>query len=786
MYLNILKRDLKRKKTMNCILLMFAILASMFVSSGLNNMITVFSGTDHYLDMAGVGDVVAITQGGDSGIGDILKKSEYVDSYKVEKGYYGDKTNITVNGEELLLKSNTILFQTIQKDGITFFTSENEELKEVKKGEVYVSAGLLKSNDLSIGDTITIDYHGLNKDMKIAGEMKDALLGSDMMGNTRFLLSDEEYEEFKPLEFAEAYEGYIFNIKTDSETELKTELSKAEKVLFLGNRSLIRTTYVMEMIVAMIVLVLSVCLCIVSFVLLKFVITFTINEEFREIGVMKAIGIHNFKIRSIYLTKYFVMAFVGGMIGFVAGIPFGNLLIQSVSEKMVLSNDYGWGLNIMGCIIVIFVMTWFAYICTGKVKDSTPVDAIRNGATGERYGKKGKYELKKAHLSNALYMAVNDVVSAPKRFMTIILFFFLCSIFVFGVVEVTDTMMSDRLIGTFGKKSDAYITNPSQMSMNLISEEGNEEVKKTLKNIEKDLDDLGMPGTTNIDVWYKYKITFDGKTSSIICQQNKYTKTTDYDYTEGTAPLNKNEVAITKQIAEELGAHIGDTITIDFETEKLDCVVVAYFQTMNQLGSVIRIHEDAPTNMVYAASFMGIQIDCDDHPDANLIDERIEKLKDFYDTEDILNATEYCDDCMRVASTMQSVEFLLLAITCVVVILVTILMERSFISDETSQIALLKAIGFKNSFIIRWQVYRFMFVAIITEALAIALTYPITKLWCDPIWNMMGCTNVDYYFKPLSLCVIYPGIILLINFVTVWFTAQVTRSITCKDMGNVE
>ena len=62
--------------------------------------------------------------------------------------------------------------------------------------------------------------------------------------------------------------------------------------------------YVMDMIVAFTMLILSICLIIVSFVVLKFSITFTISEEFREIGVMKVIGISNFKIRSLYLTKY--------------------------------------------------------------------------------------------------------------------------------------------------------------------------------------------------------------------------------------------------------------------------------------------------------------------------------------------------------------------------------------------------------------------------------------------------------------------------------------------------
>jgi len=64
MFLNILKKDLKRKKTMNVILQLFITLAAMFVSSGLNNVFTVMDGTDYYLDKAGIGDFVLITMGG--------------------------------------------------------------------------------------------------------------------------------------------------------------------------------------------------------------------------------------------------------------------------------------------------------------------------------------------------------------------------------------------------------------------------------------------------------------------------------------------------------------------------------------------------------------------------------------------------------------------------------------------------------------------------------------------------------------------------------------------------
>ena len=50
MFWDILRKDLKRKKTINIVILLFIILAAMFVASGLNNVLTVVNGTDYYLN----------------------------------------------------------------------------------------------------------------------------------------------------------------------------------------------------------------------------------------------------------------------------------------------------------------------------------------------------------------------------------------------------------------------------------------------------------------------------------------------------------------------------------------------------------------------------------------------------------------------------------------------------------------------------------------------------------------------------------------------------------------
>ena len=85
MYRNILKKDIKIKKTMNIILLLFTILATVFVASGISNVINVVNGTEYFLDKAGIGDYVVITQDKNSNVKEIIEKSEDIESYRSEE-----------------------------------------------------------------------------------------------------------------------------------------------------------------------------------------------------------------------------------------------------------------------------------------------------------------------------------------------------------------------------------------------------------------------------------------------------------------------------------------------------------------------------------------------------------------------------------------------------------------------------------------------------------------------------------------------------------------------------
>ena len=678
MLFHILKNDLKRKKTMNIILFLFIILAAMFVASGINNVVTVMNGTDYYLDKAGVGDYVIVTMG-DNAVGaldQMLETETAVQDYRIEYVVFGAQDDIRAEDGSFVKCKNTTIYQSIETSAIAFFDMENELVTDVEPGHIYVSGSFMAENGFEKGDRIRFQHSGaqeLEMSFVLNGTIKDALLGSDFMGNTRFLLSQEDMQKLLDNEtLYDHYRGEICYIDTEDVQAMKAAMADVSNVVFDGSRSTIKMSYVMDMIIAFIMLILSVCLMMVSFVVLKFSITFTIAEEFREIGVMKAIGLSNRKIRSLYVVKYLMLAIVGAAVGFFASIPFGELLLDSVSRKMLLGSDHGTLMNLLGSVLVVCVIVLFAWIYTGRVKKSSPLDAIRSGQTGERYHRKSVLRIHKCPGGNAFYMAANDILSNPRRFLTIIISFGLCTLFVLLLVNTTATLKSPNLIHMFGTESQLYVTDVADV-MSYMNNSSKEGVRKRLGEMEQELRGEGMPARLSLELQYKYPITFNGNRYVLTCQQGMNTEITEYAYTEGIPPQNENEIAITPQISELTGAKIGDTMTIHYGGGDRECMVTAYFQTMNLLGEVMRLHENAPTDFEYISGAMSYQIDFTDSPSQEEIELRKERIKKLYNNDKVMNAAEYCKDCTAVADTLETVQFLLLGITLVVVILVTIL-----------------------------------------------------------------------------------------------------------------
>lgn len=792
MYLNIIKKDLKRQKTMNVILIIFIILSTMFVASGMNNIITVFTGLDDFIDKADCGDYMFIMRQAeeDYSIQEKVQKLDCVTEVKSEKYIEVPLDNFIIEDADLTEGNSTYILLMSDNDmAINFFDMDNNVITSVNEGEVYVTGSFMKDFDLSDGDTFTIDMKGLRKEFRIVSHAKDAVLGSNITNNKRIIMNDKDFRFFADVpEITEGHLGKISYVKTDDIDTVEKLLSDEQGIEFSADRAMLKLTYFLDIMIAAILFLVSIFFMIIAFVILRFTINFTLSGEIREIGVMKAIGIGNAKIRVLYMVKYFAMAVTGALIGFILSIPFAKMLLDSVSYNMVLENDNKILINVLSAFAVIAVILLFCWRCTGKVKKYSPVDSIRNGQTGERFRKKGILSLRKTRLGTTGFLASNDVLSSPKKFGIITITMAILLVLVMTLANMVNTLRGDTIIQTFGtQKTDVYIDYYSDEEM-YKKTGGDVNREKKFAEIEEKLAENGMPGKCTTEALFRYSLAYGDKKISLNVFQGQNTDIEGYDMLEGDVPRNIDEIALTEYVSDYLDAHIGDKITINMNGEDKEFIVTGYFQCMNNLGKNARLNNKIKLDYCDFVGGMGYQIEFDDDPSDKVIAERIDKMKDIFGTNyKYMTAGEFVDECTRSSDTISTVKNLILLIGLMICILIVVLMERSMVEKDKSEIALIKGLGFCNGNIMKWHTLRMMITAVVASILAMIVSIPVTKAFGNSIFGMLGAgKNLRYVIKPAEVFGLYPVIfIIVIAFATV-LAAISAAKIKASDTSAVE
>lgn len=782
MYLRILKKDLKRKKTMNVILLIFVILAATFIASSANNLITVNGALDNFFEKADVPDYWFVS----TSAADIKRFEDFANEnnydYSVSRLIQIEPKNVLVEGKKLEY-SNTIALSPLS--GIKIFDKNNEEITHINEGEVYVTNFIFTSedNDFHEGGKILISQNGVEKEFTVKGYTKDALFGTSMVGMTRFLVSEKDAALFDGESTAAASSVEVRTKDADYRDKFN---AMGLNTIMSIDRSMFKMTYIMEILIAGILLVVSVCLILISMVILRFIINFTITEEFREIGVMKAIGIKNFAIRGLYIVKYFAIAVIGTAVGLGISLPLSRLMISGVSQKIVISSGDNFPINIGAAVLAGAVVVMFSYACTKKIRKFTPIDAIRSGETGERYKKKGILHLGKSHMLAMIFMALNDIFSGIKSYISMIIIFMLGTLLVIIPVNTINTLRSDKIITLFNMVESDHII--SQELLFNPNEDNSKMVESKFDEVREMLAENGIEADVFQEIMFRSNISKGDKRTNSVSFQGMGGVTADmYDYLEGTPPQNVHEVALTYLTAEQIGAKIGDDVEIKIGEDTRTYTVTAINQSMNNMGEGVRFHQDAELDYNYAAGSFGIQVNYKDNPDEAELSKRKKLLEKLYPDSKIYTPGEYIGYMIgNVADQLDGMKTLILCIILGINALVALLMVKSFITKEKNEIALLKAIGFKNSPLTLWQTLRIGIVLLVSVLIGVIISAPLSDLIITPIFRMMGAFSIEYEIRALEVYVIFPLLMLMVTALAAFISAQGLRKISSSDISNNE
>ncbi|WP_315112207.1 FtsX-like permease family protein [Clostridium intestinale] len=796
MFLHIIKKDLLRKKTMNIILLMFIILASMFLSSSVNNLLVASNSLDKFFEKADVPDYFIFARENkdeDEKIISWISKDENITDYEEKSMHTVNYSDFSFPNIEEINSENSLVIGT-QSEKYNRVFDENNKLIKLEEGEIALPIDFKKSQGFNLGDKITLNINDYRIDFVITYFAKDAMLGPQFISIDNFLISSEDYSKINSRMDVNTKVKF-YNIESKDVNEINKSFTKLESTstIFNGDKELLKMMYIMNIIMSISLIIISVCLLLISFLILRFTIIFTLQEDFREIGVMKAIGIKSDGIRKIYIAKYLVIALGGAFIGLTFSFPFGKLLLRGINESIILeTSPWVFLINLACSIIVVGIVVLFCYLCTRKLNRFSPIEAIRNGSNGESFKRKGFMRLEKSkRITPVLFMAINDVMSNLKRFGVLIMTFTIGILMLILPMNAMNTLKDDNIISLFSiAKTDFYIENSKAMNEYVLKGDKSY-IVDDLKRIEKIISEKGVDADLSIDS--QFNVTAKNKandTSAIIyARQGVNIDTSRFDYLEGTPPRLKNEIAITEISADDLGVTIGDKIEITVGKDTKEYIITALYQSMNNLGKALRFSKDAEIDYRAITSVICIQADFKEQGLKNNVKEKlIESLKENISSDyKILNAKDRTISYIKgIIDQLDGLKNLILLIVIGVNVLVTVLMVKSFVAKETGELAMLKSIGFRNMYLKSWQVIRIAIVLFISILLGIATSFALSDVTMGSIFKMMGASQIKLAVNPLEVYILYPAIILVATTLSALLSVFNISKISIREINNME
>lgn len=793
MLLHILRKDLKRKRSMNFILLLFIIMAAAFLASSVSNLVTIQGAVDSFLEMAKAPDFLTVSVEGEeeSAVGSFLENCEYVAEYEAIDGHI-------IVGEEIEIiscvqdaenhkyeKGNTVYVETVPDNFMKVFDEEGN-LFALKEGEIAIPRLQAEANHLQAGDVLKISFGGRSKEFVIRFIVKDAVFGTQFMGFKRLFLSDEDYEWLYGN--ADTIHTLIYGIDyTDRDAFMKEFNKENFQVVSSVDGSTIKMCYVFDMLLAGVLMVVSICLILISFLVLRFTIVFTLQEDYKEIGVMKAIGIREISIKGIYLLKYFAIALAGSAIGSALSFPFEKLLLSQTMMNLVVSDvqSRAW-INFLCGVAVVLIVLLFCYNTTGRVKKFTAIEAIRNGGNGERFAARNVLRLhNRKRMPPCVYMACNDVLSNMRRYLVLTVIFCIGILLILIPLKAIHTLKDKSIIRSFNMQPADIFIDMGNMEKYVL-EEDDELLTSELNEIREALKEQGVKA----EVWLEkeYVVSCYGADPENLC--NYYTsqligkEEEDYDLVEGKLPVYANEIMVTEKTAKELGIGIGDYIYYQYPDREEAFLVTGLYQSMMNMGNGFRVNRKAEFDNKYLGGIFAIQVEVEEDMDAEKLEELV--LNAFPDYK-VSTSEEHLSNMIGgVLDQLGALQILLSGVVLSINVLITILMMKTLITRERGEIAILKSIGFSDRTLKGWQCLRILLVLGAAILLGTVLSGPLSRITVGPIFGMMGAPKMKLVTRPLEAYIIYPVIMLAVTGIAAYLCAGLVKNVEAKETGTLE
>lgn len=647
--------------------------------------------------------------------GEWFESSDQVESVKLRQAFLYNGSILQKNGIVLKNMFDYNILTYNPEDKMRLIDSKFVSEKLLSPGEIYLPYIYKTSGDVVVGDSIDLVFGNQKISLKVVGFIEELIVGGELDDAKFIYLSQEDIDELVKLggKNGSLYQQLRVRLITDDDAtsyQLAKDFMKdyGTDIGYVKRHSEIKNNLLILPNIALVVMVsFAIILCSITITIMRYAILATIEADYTNIGIVKALGFTPFMVQISITGLYAFLALLAG-----GASLFGGLLVTPFLGQIILNSSgiffedgRSLGQGIVTILGLIFIISLFSLITARHTKKISPICAITNGFAPVYFSARINARLETLRfLPFDSCMAVKQVLTKSKRYILLMAISAILAYALKFSFELVDVFGSEKALGMLGADfADIEIDTHTK-----------EEATKLVAQIKADYEVEWAYFENSVQIEVEEERT-------VINIREDFEVTGVLKTLEGRFPKHDNEVMITSLLKERYGKSIGDYLLMkDSKGGFQNFMITGVFQTIEEGGAVIMMHESGMKALNPDFELNEVYLKLKSHEN---LDETIHDMQAKYTGyEEISNerqdSVEKIDTIKKVFSAISK---LVLVLTIIMISVITLLMMKITIYGETKEMGIYKAIGF-SSFRLRVQLaQRFVMITLLGGAFGIFL-----------------------------------------------------------------
>lgn len=609
-------------------------------------------------------------------IDDFAENNERVTDYQVIDFLGIENEKIKINGIPLTESTQDSGF-VVQSNYFDFLLDLDSNIVEPKEGELYAPIYYYKNDSIKLGDMVEIE--GVKFIVK--GFIRDSQMSSALASSKRFLISLTDYNRlFKIGNVEKLIEFRLADINEigSFETEYTDANLPANGPTLTW--SLFRMVNAMsDGIMIAIILLISLIVVLISLLCVRFTLLSKIEEDYREIGVLKALGVRISDIRNMYIYNYGFLA----LLGIVFGTAISLVFIKPLNSEIVLnfgesgSSLLAFELSIISNILLFITIILFVVIILKRFNKISTIQALKFGFTGSN---QKLQSLRESMFPINYQLGFKDVIINPKIYITLFVVFILTAFIISLPFNLYNSMSSKSFISYMG-------IGDSDLRIDIQKDDGLDE---TTEEIMSYIEDDSSVSKVSLLSTKTYKVLNDGAYENVKVELGDLS-VFPIDTISGFMPKNENEIAISSLLSKDWNKKTGDTIILKTEKEEKTLIISGIYSDITNGGKTAKavFNEDSKSswNIIYM-SFS---------KDVNLT-KKYEEYNSAFKSTRVSSIDNYIKDIFgQTLNSINSARIISTAAACLIIFLIISLFLKLIIAKNKYSIAVTKAVGYTSN-----------------------------------------------------------------------------------------